>query len=68
MATTSTRPISIYRPTHRATWQTLPPLPVTCVMPMCSIIRLKDGSYLGKYNDRKHSVVGVFIKTEDLAN
>lgn len=37
-------------------------------MPMCSIIRLKDGSYLGKYNDRKHSVVGVFIKTEDLAN
>jgi len=35
-----------------ATWQTLPPLPVTCVMPMCSVIRLKDGAYLAQYNDR----------------
>jgi hypothetical protein len=35
-----------------ATWRVLPPLPVTCVMPLCSVIRLKDGSYLGQYNDR----------------
>jgi hypothetical protein len=35
-----------------ATWRTAPPLPLTCVMPMCSLIRLKDGSYLGQYNDR----------------
>jgi hypothetical protein len=34
------------------TWRPLPPLPVTCVMPMCTVIRLKDGSYLGQYNDR----------------
>jgi hypothetical protein len=34
------------------TWRVLPPLPVTCVMPMCTVIRLKDGSYLGQYNDR----------------
>ncbi len=34
------------------TWLVLPAVPVTCVMPMCSIIRLKDGSYLGQYNDR----------------
>lgn len=34
------------------TWSVLPALPVTCVMPMCTVIRLKDGSYLGQYNDR----------------
>jgi hypothetical protein len=34
------------------TWRVMPPLPVTCVMPMCSIMRLKDGAYLGQYNDR----------------
>lgn len=34
------------------TWRILPPLPVTCVMPLCSVIRLKDGAYLGQYNDR----------------
>ncbi len=34
------------------TWRTLPPIPVTCVMPMCSVIRLKNGSQLGQYNDR----------------
>jgi hypothetical protein len=35
-----------------ATWRVLPPLPVTCIMPMCAIIRLTDGSHLGLYNDR----------------
>lgn len=34
------------------TWRAMPPLPVTCVMPMCSVIRLKDGTTLGQYNDR----------------
>lgn len=34
------------------TWRVLPPLPVSCVMPLCSVIRLKDGAYLGQYNDR----------------
>jgi len=34
------------------TWRVLPPVPVTCVMPLCSVIRLKDGAYLGQYNDR----------------
>ncbi|MDX9868647.1 MAG: sialidase family protein [Kiritimatiellia bacterium] len=37
---------------HGETWRVLPPLPVTCVMPLCTVIRLKDGSYLGQYNDR----------------
>lgn len=35
-----------------ATWRVLPALPVTCVMPLCTVIRLKDGAYLGQYNDR----------------
>ena len=34
------------------TWRVMPSLPITCVMPMCSVIRLKNGSYLGQYNDR----------------
>ena len=34
------------------TWQMLPELPVTCIMPLTTIIRCKDGSYLGLYNDR----------------
>lgn len=35
-----------------ATWHVQPPTPVTCVMPMCTVISLKDGSLLGQYNDR----------------
>ena len=35
-----------------ATWRVLPPIPVPCVMPLCTVIRLKDGSYLGQYNER----------------
>jgi len=34
------------------TWRVMPAIPVTCVMPMCSIMRLKDGSHIGHYNDR----------------
>ncbi len=34
------------------TWRAMPALPVTCVMPLCSVIRLKNGGYLGLYNDR----------------
>jgi len=34
------------------TWKMLPPVPVTCVMPVCSVLELKDGSYLAQYNDR----------------
>ncbi|MDA3925787.1 MAG: sialidase family protein [Kiritimatiellae bacterium] len=34
------------------TWKMLPSIPVTCVMPICSMIKLKDGSYLAQYNDR----------------
>ncbi|MFO7937630.1 MAG: sialidase family protein [Kiritimatiellia bacterium] len=34
------------------TWEMMPSIPVTCVMPICSMIQLKDGSYLAQYNDR----------------
>lgn len=34
------------------TWRPASPLPVTCVMPLCAVIRLKNGDYLGQYNDR----------------
>ena len=35
------------------TWRTLPGLPVKeGVMPMCSVIRLSDGAWLGQYNGR----------------
>ena len=35
------------------TWRMLPnAIPVTCVMPLTTIIRCADGSYLGMYNDR----------------
>jgi hypothetical protein len=35
------------------TWRMLPnAIPVTCVMPLTTVIRCTDGSYLGMYNDR----------------
>ena len=35
------------------TWRMLPnAIPVTCVMPLTTVIRCADGSYLGMYNDR----------------
>ncbi len=36
-----------------ATWRVMPPIPVTTsVMPICSILRLDDGSYIAQYNGR----------------
>ncbi len=38
---------------HGATWRVMPPIPVkTGVMPVCSVLRLKDGSYIAQYNGR----------------
>lgn len=36
-----------------ATWRVMPPIPVTTsVMPVCSILRLNDGSHIAQYNGR----------------
>jgi len=36
-----------------ATWRVMPPIPVsTAVMPICSVLRLSDGSYIAQYNGR----------------
>lgn len=34
------------------TWRVLEPIPVTCVMPLTTLISCRDGSLLGLYNDR----------------
>ncbi|MDP7287236.1 MAG: sialidase family protein [Phycisphaerae bacterium] len=49
------------------TWTEAKPLGVKCVMTFSSVIRLKDGSYLGMYHrrDEKRAVQVMQIKTAD---
>lgn len=48
------------------TWSELPPLGFECVMTFSSVVRLKDGNYMGFYHRRKgESLVVLQTKTED---
>jgi len=48
------------------TWTELPPLGFECVMTFSSIVRLKDGEYMGFYHRREgESLVVLQTKTED---
>jgi len=48
------------------TWTELPPLGFECVMTFSSVVRLKDGNYMGFYHRRKgESLVVLQTKTED---
>jgi hypothetical protein len=44
-------------------WRELPPLGLPCVMTFSSVVRLKDGSYLGFYHRRADGAPGETIRT-----
>ena len=47
------------------TWKEMKPLGFECVMTFSSVVRLKDGSYLGMYHRRKGSVHVLQTRTTD---
>ncbi len=47
-------------------WRELPPLGLPCVMAFSSIVRLKNGNYLGLYHRRMDSVTGEVDRTVPL--
>ncbi|MFV0592219.1 MAG: sialidase family protein [Draconibacterium sp.] len=48
------------------TWKEIPPLGFECVMTFSSVVRLKNGNYMGFYHRRKgESLVVLQTKTED---